>query len=63
MWPVYEYIVRLSRNVLGLACYTAAVIYRGCPPTIVWIGQLELTCGRLNGSCFHYYRDEGIFIL
>ena len=28
-----EYIVRLSRNVLGLACCSAAVIYGGGPPT------------------------------
>ena len=28
-----EYIVRLSRNVLWLACCSAAVIYAGGPPT------------------------------
>ena len=41
---VREYILRLSRNVLGLACCSAAVIYGGGPPTtgLVWIGILEL---------------------
>ena len=28
-----EYILRLSRNVLGLACSSAAAIYGGRPPT------------------------------
>ena len=30
---VREYILRLSRNVLGLACSWAAAIYGGGPPT------------------------------
>ena len=29
---VREYILRLSRNVLGLACCSAAAIYGGGPP-------------------------------
>ena len=37
-WPVCEYIVRLSRNVLGLACCSAAVIYGGGPPTTGKVG-------------------------
>ena len=49
---VREYIHRLSRNVLGLACCSAAVIYGGWSGDnrVVWIGMLELTCGRLDGS-------------
>ena len=30
---VREYILRLSRNVLGLACCSADAIYGGAPPT------------------------------
>ena len=30
---VREYIPRLSRNVLGLACFSAAALYGGGPPT------------------------------
>ena len=49
---VREYIHRLSRNVLGLACCSAAAIYGGwfAENRLVWIGMLELTCGRLVGS-------------
>ena len=48
----YEYIVRLSRNVLGLACCTIRGNIRGwsADNRLVWIGMLELTCGRLDGS-------------
>ena len=49
---VHEYILRLSRNVLGLACCSAAAIYGrwSADNRLVWIGMLELTCGRLVGS-------------
>ena len=30
---VREYILRLPRNILGLACCSAAAIYGGGPPT------------------------------
>ena len=49
---VREYILRLSRNVLGLACCSAAAIYGGGPADnrLVWIGMLGLTFGRLVES-------------
>ena len=47
---VREYILRLSRNVLGLACCSAAAYIPGwsADNRLVWIGMLELTCGRLD---------------
>ena len=49
---VREYIHRLSRNVLGLACFLGGRYIRGWSADnwLVWIGMLELTCGRLVGS-------------
>ena len=38
-WPVCGYIVRLSRNVLQLACCSAAVIYGGGPLTTGLCGK------------------------
>ena len=49
---VREYIHRLSRHVLGLACSSADALYGrwSADNSLVWIGMLEITCGRLDGS-------------
>ena len=49
-WPVYEYILRLSRNVLGLAFGGRYIRGWSADNRLAWIGMLELTCGRLVGS-------------